>query len=161
MGLFKLPALFVAACTMMAAMDASAVEVSGNVYLEIMHTPPNRHVIAMNSMEECQRAAEYSNARCITKLPNLPDSSIGVLRSPKWSARTFYNDEVTTLDGKDFGPVYLVVRSTPPNRHTIAMGSMKECLEAIAYTSAKCLEKLPNLPDSSIGVLRVLDGPEF
>lgn len=144
-------------CSIITTVGVQAAEGSGAVYLEVLRKPPNRHVIAMNSLKECLRAAEYSNARCISKLPNLADASRGVLRSLNWSAKTFFNDEVPVLGGKDFGPVYLVVRSSPPNRHVIAMDSMKNCLEAAAYTSAECLEKLPRLPDSSIGVFRVLN----
>lgn len=161
---FGLAALLVGVITMLFVVQALADEHIGgksSVYLEIMRKPPNRHVITMKSMEECMRAAQYSNARCISDLPRLPDESIGVFRSATWSARPFFNDTEHVLEGKDFGPAYLVVRSSPPNRHVIAMVSMKKCLEAIAYTSAECIEKLPALPDSSIGVFRTINGSDF
>lgn len=152
-----LTALFIAICTVIAIGDARADGPTGKVYLEVLRSPPIRHVIAMDSKKNCLRAAKYSNARCVSRLPRLPDSSVGVFRSTAWSAKPFVNDKEPVLKGKDFGPVYLVVRRSPPNRHVIAMASMKKCLEAIAYSSAECLEKLPKLPDSSIGVLRTLN----
>ena len=151
-------ALLGVACALVALGSASADERSGSVFLEIMRSPPNRHVIAMNSMEECLRAAEFSKAKCVTRQPRLPDSSIGVLRTPDWSARPFINVTAPLLKGKDFGPAYLVISRSPPNRHVIAMDSMKKCLEAASYTSAEYIEELPNLPDTSVGVLRTLNG---
>jgi len=153
--------LFMTICTVVSSTAVLAEEARGDVYLEIMRDPPNRHVIAMASMEECERAAEYSNARCVVKLPQLPDSSVGVLRAPGWEAKPFYNTAVPLLKGKDYGPVYLVVRRSPPNRHVIAMDSMSECLDAIAYSSAECIEKLPELPDASVGVLRTLKSSNY
>ena len=128
-----------------------------NIYLEVLRPPPIRHVIAMNDMKGCLRAAEYSSARCISKLPQLSDSETGVLRTPGWSAKPFYYEAAPKLEGKDFWPVYLAVYRAPPNRHVIAMPSMKKCLEAIAFTSAECIEKLPDLPDSSVGVLQTFN----
>jgi hypothetical protein len=153
-------ALLSSACVFGAFSVASADDGAGSVFLEIMRSPPNRHVIAMNSMEECQQAAEFSKAKCVTGQPRLPDSSIGVLRTPDWSARPFINVSAPLLKGKDFGPAYLVISRSPPNRHVIAMDSMKKCLEAASYTSAECIEELPNLPDTSIGVLRTLNSSD-
>ncbi|MBC8267457.1 MAG: hypothetical protein H8E36_01775 [Rhodospirillaceae bacterium] len=154
---FLFSALLGAACGLVAFSGVSADEHTGSVFLEILRSPPNRHVIAMSSMEECLRAAEFSKAKCVTKQPRLPDSSIGVMRTTDWSARPFINVSAPLLKGKDFGPAYLVISRSPPNRHVIAMDSMKKCLEAASYTSAECIEELPNLPDSSVGVLRTLN----
>ena len=83
------------------------------------------------------------------------------MRSSQWSVRAFFNDKPLKLSGRDFGPAYLVIRKNPPNRHVVAMASMKSCLEAAAYTSAECLEELPKLPDTSVGVLRTFDSSKF
>lgn len=143
------------------ALSVVAAEKSARVYLEVLRSPPNRHVIAMNSMEDCTRAAEHTKAKCVTRLPRLPDTSVGVMRtidySPPALAGVVPPGINQALGGKDFGPVFLVVRQSPPNRHVIAMASMKKCLEAAAFTSAKCLEKLPKLPDSSVGEFRSLN----
>ena len=150
----------VAICFVALVGKAALAAESASVYLVILRSPPNRHVIAMDSMAACRRAAEFSKAKCVSSLPRLPDSSTGVLRSADWSPGHFAGASATApnpvLYGKDFGPVYLVVRQSPPNRHVIAMASMNKCLEAAAFTSAKCLEKLPKLPDSSTGQFRSL-----
>lgn len=158
-------ALFVALYTVTLLADASGEDKASGVFLEVLRSPPNRHVIAMDSMEECLRAARHSNANCVSTQPRLPDASSGTFRSLNWSptpvAGVVIGDPATALKGKDFGPVYLVVRQSPPNRHVIAMASMKKCLEAAAFSSAKCLEELPRLPDASTGVLRSLDGSTY
>ena len=119
-----------------------------------MRSPPNRHVIAMNSMEECRRAAEFSKAKCVYRQPSLPDASVEVMRSLQWSTAPVPGVSLGTptalLKEGDFGLVYLVVGKSPPNRYVIAMDSMKKCLEAAANTSAKCRKELPKLPDASV-----------
>ncbi|NQV48562.1 MAG: hypothetical protein HQ504_12400 [Rhodospirillaceae bacterium] len=158
-------AFFVAIFSIVAAVKPAAAEDSAGAYLEILRSPPNRHVITMTSMEKCQLAAEHSNARCISRLPRLPDSSTGEFRSLKWAPKPVAGvvafDPNTVLKGKDFGPVYMVLLQSPPNRHVIAMASMKKCLEAVAFTSATCVEKLPRLPDLSTGRLRSLKNSAF
>jgi len=112
-------------------------------------------------LEACRRAAEFTKARCVSRIPQLPDTSTGVLRTLDWSPRELIGDSEPIFKGPDFGPVYLVVRQSPPNRHVITMASMKKCLEAAAFTSAKCVEELPRLPDTSRGVLRTLNETDY
>jgi hypothetical protein len=153
-------ALLLALFSVSGAMPVFAADDNARVYLEVLRSPPNRHVIAMNSMKDCSRAAEFTKAKCVSRQPRLPDTSTGVMRSIDWSPPPLAGAVAPNIDlalkGKDFGPVYLVVRRSPPNRHVIAMASMKKCLEAAAFTSAKCLEELPKLPDSSTGEFRSL-----
>ncbi len=157
---FGLPAFFIALGSILAVGNVFAAENSGRVYLEVLRSPPNRHVIAMDNMADCLRAAEHTKSKCVTRQPRLPDTSTGTFRSLNWTPDPVAGVTLTAptaiLKGKDFGPVYLVVRQSPPNRHVITMASMKKCLEAAAFTSAKCLKKLPTLPDASTGVFRTL-----
>lgn len=156
----RLLALFLALFAASGPLPAAAADESDKVYLEVLRSPPNRHVIAMNNMADCTRAAEHTKAKCVSRQPRLPDSSVGVMRSIDYSPPVLAGVVAPNIDlalkGRDFGPVYLVVRQSPPNRHVIAMASMKKCLEAAAFSSAKCLEKLPKLPDSSTGEFRSL-----
>lgn len=153
-------AFFIAICSDAVVVKASFAADSRGTYLIVLRSPPNRHIIAMESMEACHQVAQFSKAKCVSRLPRLPDTSTGVLRSENWSPVSFAGYSATNPAvvpyGKDFGPVYLVVREFPPNRHVIAMASMNKCLEAAAFTSAKCLKKLPKLPDSSTGQFRSL-----
>lgn len=162
--MFRFRAIFFAALSFFLVSEAFSQErapvvYSGppKVFLEIMRSPPNRHVIAMASMADCREAAQFTNAKCVYRQPKLPDTSAGTMRSTNWSPRAFFIERPSQLTGRDFGPVYLVVREGPPNRHVIAMNSMKTCLEAAAYTSAECVRELPKLPDTSIGVLRTFE----
>ncbi len=74
--------LLVAICSVAATVKVHAIERSLGAYLVLWHWPPNRHVIAMESMETClEEAAEHSNTKCLSKLPRLLDASTGVVRS--------------------------------------------------------------------------------
>ena len=58
-------ALLLALFSAFTSSPLAAAEKQRSVYLEVMRSPPNRHVIAMNSIEECRRAAEFSEAKCV------------------------------------------------------------------------------------------------
>ena len=58
-------ALLLALFSAFASSPLAAAEKQRSVYLEVMRSPPNRHVIAMNSIEECRRSAEFSKAKCV------------------------------------------------------------------------------------------------
>ncbi len=78
-------ALLLALFSLFGDFNAIAAEKSKKVYLEVWRSPPNRHVIAMKSMEDCKRAIAYSSAKCVYSQPRLPDSSTGVFRTLDWA----------------------------------------------------------------------------
>jgi len=128
------------------------------VYLVVYQPPPNRHVLLMPSMKACQKAIGYSSARCIRNLPKLPDVSTGHYRTLSGTGVKAVRKKAQPRMVDKPGRAYLVIYKAPPNRHVIAMKSMKKCLEAAENSNAQCVSKLPKLPNRNVGRFRNLEG---